>query len=63
TKPQFKVAEEHPGYNLDNPKQLGKLIAKLEKQMFAHAHDMEFEEAAKLRDEIERIKNSQFIGG
>ncbi len=63
TKPQFKVAEEHPGYNLDSPKQLGKLIAKLEKQMFSHAHDMEFEEAAKIRDELERIKNSQFIGG
>ena len=63
SKPQFKVAEDHPEYNIDNPKQLGKLIAKLEKQMFNHAHNMEFEEAAKLRDEIERIKNSQFIGG
>jgi len=63
SKPQFKVAEAHPEYDLDNPKQLAKLIAKLEKKMFNHAHNMEFEEAARIRDEIERIKNSQFIGG
>jgi len=30
--------------------------------MFEHAHNMEFEEAANLRDEIARIKTSKFIG-
>ena len=60
-KPIFKVAEDHPGYDTNNPKQLSKLIAKLEKQMFEHAHNMEFEEAANLRDEIARIKSSLFV--
>ncbi|MFK8013260.1 MAG: excinuclease ABC subunit UvrB [Marinicellaceae bacterium] len=61
-KPQFKVAEGQAEYNIDNPKQLAKLIVKLEKKMFEHAHNMEFEEAANLRDEIARIKTTQFIG-
>jgi excinuclease ABC subunit B len=61
-KPLFKVAEDHANYATKNPKELGKLMAKLEKKMFNHAKNMEFEEAAKIRDELARIKTSQFIG-
>ncbi len=61
-KPLFKVAESEGKYNVNSPKDLAKLITKLEKQMFAHAKNLEFEEATKLRDEIELIKNTQFIG-
>ena len=61
-RPLFKVAESAGEYNLNSPKDLAKLITKLEKQMFAHAKNLEFEEATKLRDEIERIKTTQFIG-
>ncbi len=60
-KPLFKVAEISAKYNAKNPKHLAKLIKKLEKQMFAHAKNLEFEKAADLRNEIELIKNSQFI--
>ena len=33
-----------------------KQAAKLEKQMLRHARDLEFEDAARLRDEIQRIR-------
>jgi excinuclease ABC subunit B len=39
------------------PEQLMKRAAKLEKSMLRHARDLEFEEAARLRDEIEIIRN------
>jgi excinuclease ABC subunit B len=39
-----------------SPEQLMKKAAKLEKQMLKHARDLEFEEAARLRDEIRRIR-------
>ena len=38
------------------PEQLVKRAASLEKQMLKHARDLEFEEAARLRDEIRRIR-------
>ncbi|MEZ5495406.1 MAG: excinuclease ABC subunit UvrB [Gammaproteobacteria bacterium] len=60
---RLKVAEKSANYNIETPKQLAQLIAKLEKSMFEHAKNMEFEEAAKIRDEIARIKSSQFVGG
>ncbi|MCF6288882.1 MAG: excinuclease ABC subunit UvrB [Proteobacteria bacterium] len=60
--PRFKVAENSAEYNINNPKQLSKLIAKLEKQMFSHAKNLEFEQAAAIRNEIERIKTNLFVG-
>ena len=38
------------------PDELTKKIRELEQQMFKHAQDLEFEEAAKLRDQIHRIQ-------
>ena len=61
-KPMFKVAETNAKYSTNNPKELAKLIKKLEKKMFQHAKNLEFEQAAEIRNEIEFIKNSQFIG-
>jgi excinuclease ABC subunit B len=40
------------------PELLMKQIRKLEEQMYRHARDLEFEEAARLRDEIHAIRNS-----
>ncbi|MEM9388344.1 MAG: excinuclease ABC subunit UvrB [Pseudomonadota bacterium] len=40
------------------PEQLAKEIDKLEKQMLKHARELEFEEAAKLRDQIDRMSKS-----
>jgi excinuclease ABC subunit B len=54
--PQRKVAEPGLEYAGMAPEMLLKKIAGLEKQMHKHARDLEFEEAAKLRDEIELIR-------
>jgi len=51
-----RVAEDAPKYEMMTPEQLLKRAAKLEKQMLRHARDLEFEEAARLRDEIQRIR-------
>ena len=51
-----RVAEEAASYESMSPGQLLKKAAKLEKQMLRHARDLEFEEAARLRDEIRRIR-------
>ncbi|TVQ46150.1 MAG: excinuclease ABC subunit UvrB [Gammaproteobacteria bacterium] len=40
-----------------SPEQLMQRIRKLEKQMYQHARDLEFEDAARLRDEIQHIRS------
>ena len=51
-----KVAEGPAGYEDVTPENLGQAIAKLEKQMFTHAELLEFEEAARVRDQISKLK-------
>ena len=51
-----RVADEQAQYDRMTPEQLLKRAAKLEKQMLRHARELEFEEAARLRDEIRRIR-------
>jgi excinuclease ABC subunit B len=46
----------------DNPKALGKLLEQMEKQMLDHAQNLEFEEAAQLRDQVIQIKRENLIG-
>lgn len=55
-----KVAEPKSEYQLNQAKDLGRLLEKLEKQMQQHAADLEFEKAADLRDQIQRIKQANF---
>ena len=50
------VAEETVAYARESPAVLAKKIKQLEQAMHRHARDLEFEEAAKLRDEIQRIR-------
>ena len=45
----------------DDPKALGKLLAKLENEMLEHAKNLEFEEAAALRDEISLIREAKLF--
>ncbi len=42
------------------PEQVMKKIKKLEAQMYKHARNLEFEEAARIRDEIERLRQQAF---
>ncbi len=51
-----KVAEEVVEYAGMSPRNLGKKLDELERRMYRHAEDLEFEEAARLRDEIKRIQ-------
>ncbi|WP_455198555.1 helicase-related protein, partial [Kaarinaea lacus] len=53
-----KVAEETMEYAALSPGQLAQRIAQLEKKMYQHAQDLEFEEAAQVRDEIARIQEN-----
>jgi excinuclease ABC subunit B len=50
------VAEPRIDYAALSPEQLGAKLKKLEDQMFKHAQNLEFEDAARVRDEIRKIK-------
>jgi len=52
-----KVAEEYAEYKALSPAQLDKKITEMEEQMYTHAQNMEFEEAAKIRDEIRALRD------
>lgn len=55
-----EVAEEGASYSVMSPQQLEKAIQKLESKMYQHAKDLEFEQAAQVRDEIDNLRK-QFI--
>jgi excinuclease ABC subunit B len=55
-----KVAETGRQYKQLSAKQLTAELKKLEIKMYEHASNLEFEEAANLRDEIAALKESQF---
>ena len=46
----------------DNPKALGRMLEKMEKQMLDHAQNLEFEEAASLRDQLIQLKRDHLVG-
>jgi excinuclease ABC subunit B len=53
-----KLAVATPALDLSSlsPEQLSSKLKKLEAQMFKHAQDLEFEEAARIRDELQKLK-------
>jgi excinuclease ABC subunit B len=51
-----KVAEEKAKYAALTPKQLAKRLTQMENAMYKHAQNLEFEEAAKVRNEMEHIR-------
>ncbi len=53
-----RVAEDGVDYATLSPDQLAKKITQLEKEMYQHARDLDFEAAAKLRDEIHAAQQS-----
>jgi excinuclease ABC subunit B len=53
---ELLAAEGEPDYKALAPDALGKLIVKLERQMYASARNLEFEKAAQLRDRIRAIR-------
>ncbi|MCC7248758.1 MAG: excinuclease ABC subunit UvrB [Lysobacter sp.] len=53
-----RVAEAREDYAALTPAQAAAKIASLEQAMYRHARDLEFEDAARVRDEIRRLKES-----
>jgi excinuclease ABC subunit B len=53
-----RVADETARYESMAPEQLLRKAQQLEKRMLQHARDLEFEEAARLRDEIQRLRKT-----
>ena len=45
----------------DNPKALGKVMAQLEKKMLKHAQDLEFEQAAQVRDQLQTLRAQKLL--
>ncbi|MBI4695598.1 MAG: excinuclease ABC subunit UvrB [Gammaproteobacteria bacterium] len=58
TRPQRKVAEDRPDYARLSPDQLMARVKKLEAEMYNRARNLEFEVAARLRDEIAHLKSA-----
>jgi len=54
--PRRKVAEPQLAYERLSPEDVMKRIRKLENEMYRCARELEFERAAELRDEIERLR-------
>ena len=57
-----RVAEEAAEYAALPPDKLARKINQLEQQMHKHARDLEFEEAARLRDEVQRLRELSLVG-
>jgi len=57
-----RVAEEPAEYGVMDPAKAVARIKTLEQQMYQHARDLEFEDAARLRDQIQRLKEAS-LGG
>jgi excinuclease ABC subunit B len=57
--PSKKVDKQTLEYSQLSKEALSAKIAKLEQQMYAHAHNLEFEQAAKIRDFIHKLREQQ----
>ncbi len=57
---EMKVAEEEARYEAMSEKQIAREIKALEKKMLEHAKNLEFEEAAKARDQLGELKKRVF---
>ncbi|MDH5573122.1 MAG: UvrB/UvrC motif-containing protein, partial [Gammaproteobacteria bacterium] len=52
----MKVAEEQAEYGHMSPAQASREMDRLEKMMYQHAQNLEFEEAASVRDKLEELR-------
>ncbi|MFM4647751.1 excinuclease ABC subunit UvrB [Aeromonas bivalvium] len=52
-----KAAEPQEAYHARSANEIAKEIKRMEEQMFQHARDLEFEQAAALRDQIQRLRS------
>jgi excinuclease ABC subunit B len=59
-KRQSRVAEQQAEYARLTPAQVAQRLKQLEKQMYEHARNLEFEDAGRLRDEIRVLREAGF---
>ncbi|MFM5168737.1 excinuclease ABC subunit UvrB [Aeromonas veronii] len=52
-----KAAEPQGEYHVRSASEIAKEIKRMEEQMFQHARDLEFEQAAALRDQIQQLRS------
>ena len=55
------AAQEGAKYDAMSEKQMAATLKKLEKQMLDHAKNLEFEQAAKVRDQLKTLKQKLFV--
>ena len=55
------VAEKGADYAALNPQQAAGMLKKLEAQMYKHAQNLEFEDAARLRDQIHQLREQALL--
>jgi excinuclease ABC subunit B len=58
---RLRVAEDSAGVDLEDTASLNRLIVELERRMRAAAKQLEFEEAARLRDRIRELRRQQIF--
>ncbi len=58
-----EVEEEKAKYQAFSAADIAKVIKKLEAKMYQHSRDLEFEEAARVRDEVNRLNDLAVLGG
>jgi len=56
-----KIAEQEVEYALLTPKQMANRIKTLEKEMYQYAKDLEFEQAARVRDQIRQLQSQGLL--
>jgi excinuclease ABC subunit B len=56
-----KVADQAAAYAAMSPQQMARRLKELEKQMYEHARNLEFEEAAKVRDHIRELQGKGMV--
>ncbi len=54
-----RVAEQHANYQTLSTKEIDDKIEQLEKTMYTHAQNLEFEQAAAIRDDIAKLRTQQ----
>ncbi|WP_298580888.1 excinuclease ABC subunit UvrB [uncultured Luteimonas sp.] len=57
-----RVADQAEDYAALDPARLAARLKALEQQMYQHARDLEFEDAARVRDEIRKIREATLVG-
>lgn len=57
-----KAAEKIAQYGASSPADWGRVVSRLEKQMYAYAKNLEFEQAGMIRDQIKHIRDLNLKG-